>query len=284
MSPVGRLGRLFGSPSLFCSLSAVLIVVATGSVSADPLDSQPSSPVTERQDGRPTMDELREHASIITEILDTASERVERLAAADVGTPALVEAIRQELSLTRRWNRHLSTILQDVAEARRALGEREREAAKEVTRITAVAEEARRELLALKKVLKGSTEDRAQQSSDQRSQLMEGHSLAGVDDQAMSKWPKVDITLDDIAGSEGDLQAMRMTLASVQDAQKSAVRDVDAIRGKIIEILETLAAQHGFLPADTLDDDSAELSSEDITAWAASMATRLERKARDEQE
>ena len=41
-----------------------------------------------------------------------------------------------------------------MTEARRALNTREREAAKEITRLTAAAEEARLELIALKKVLK----------------------------------------------------------------------------------------------------------------------------------
>ena len=65
-------------------------------------------------------------------------------------------------------------------------------------------------------------------------------------------------------------------LASVQAAEKSLVRDVDAVRGKIIEALQTLVAARGDLPMGMRDAGPA-LSSEDITGWAASMATRLNR-------
>lgn len=282
MSAVGRSVRSIGCSLWFRSLLAVLALTVTSLAHADtvapkaPSSDVDASPESEqlsapaRHDGKPTMDELREHASTITNILDLASERVERLAAADAGTPALVEAIRQELSLTRRWNSHLSTILLDVAEARRALGERERLAAKEVARMTAVAEEARRELVALKEVLKRPSDDSAQRAPGKGSHRLEGRTLVGLADPSLT-----DIGVGGHARSDGDLQAVRTTLASVQHAEKLAKRDVDAVRAKIIEVLQTLATRHGFQP--TGEGGDGLLSSADITAWAASMAVRLSR-------
>ena len=281
MSAVGRSVRSIGCSLSFRSLLAVLALTVTGLAHADSVAPKVPSPDVDaspesaklsapaRHDGKPTMEELREHASTITDILDLASKRVERLAAADAGTPALVEAIRQELSLTRRWNAHLSTILLDVAEARRALGERERLAAKEVARMTAVAEEARRELVELKEVLKRPSDESVRRAPGKGAQRLEGRTLAGLADA-----PLADIDIGGLAGSEGDLQAVRSTLASVKQAEQSAKRDVDAVRGKIIEVLQTLAARHGFQPTDEGGDG---LSSADITSWAASMAVRLSR-------
>ncbi|MGI9500501.1 MAG: hypothetical protein ACR2P3_10705 [Geminicoccaceae bacterium] len=225
--------------------------------------------------GKPTMKELQAHAATIGEILEIASERVDRLAA-DAGTPALVDAIRQELSLSRRWNQHLGTILLDVAEARRALGEREREAAKEITRMTAAAEEARLELLALKKMLKRHP-DKAVQNLEERSDDMRGGGArTGAGSQTASSKPAVDASVEAFREPRDDLRDMRAALASVQEAQKSAARDVDAVRIKIMDALQTLATVRGDLPL-KLHPAGADLSSEDITAWAASMATRLHR-------
>lgn len=228
-----------------------------------------------------TMDELRVHAATINDILETASARVELLATTDADTPALVEAIRQELSLSRRWNRHLGTILLDVAEARRALSRREREAAKEITRLTAIAEEARLELMTLRKVLKERPEQvlRGQDTwSDGR--LNKKEAERQVDNLAASNLSIDDDLYREAAKVEADaVRDTRSMLASMQAAEESLVRDVDAVRGKIIEALETLAAVNGDLPMGMHDGDAA-LSSEDITSWAASMATRLNRASR----
>ncbi|MEM8948180.1 MAG: hypothetical protein AAGC99_02495, partial [Pseudomonadota bacterium] len=226
-----------------------------------------SASVPGHDGGVPTMDELREHAATITEILDTASERVERLAATDADKPALVKAIKQELSLSRRWNQHLSAILLDVAEARRALSDREREAAKEITRLTATAEEARLELIALKAMLK---ERPDQATQDQK---------AWSDSQLDQTETEQDIGDVEISGlSEVAIRDTWAMLASVQAAEANLVRDVDAVRGKIIEALRTLADVRGDLPVGHAEGT---LSSEDITGWAASTATRLDRASRN---
>ena len=79
----------------------------------------------------------------------------------------------------------------------------------------------------------------------------------------------------------GTIRETRAMLASVQAAEKSLVRDVDAVRAKIIEALQTLATVSGDLPTRLRGTGTdAALSSEDVTAWAASMATKLNRGAR----
>ena len=238
------------------------------------LSSAPGS-----SDSIPTMDELQVHAETITDILETASERVELLATTDADAPALIDAIRQELSLSRRWNRHLGGILLDVAEARRALNTREREAAKEITRLTAAAEEARLELVALKKVLKERPKEaRQDRESWSEGRLNRGEAEPDTDSQVAMNLPTGAEGLQ--AGVEtGTIRKTRAMLASVEAAEKSLVRDVDAVRAKIIEALQTLAGVSGNLPSRLrYNDTGATLSSEDITAWAASMATRLNRE------
>lgn len=270
---------------VFHGLLAALMLISASSGRADPTASQEPSmmPSAFGYDGRiPTMNELREHAATINDILETASERVELLAATDADTPALVEAIRQELSLSRRWNRHLGTILLDVAEARRALGKRERDAAKEIMRLTAVAEEARLELVALKEVLKDRPDDAVQsQKTWPEGRLNEHETGMGTDSRMASNASIMDALREGSAGFEaGTVKDARAMLASIQAAETSLVRDVDAVRGKIIEALQTLATVSGDLPTRMHDADAA-LSSEDITAWAASMATRLNRVSED---
>ena len=216
------------------------------------------------------MEELRQHAATIDDILRKASERVERLAATEGVEPRLVQAIRQELSLSRRWNRHLETILLDVAEARRVLGEREREAAREIARMTAVAEEARLELIELKKVL-----DRRPQAAEQGASK---RSDGGLDQGLGRRLASSDAAIDPAAGVSRETDVTRAMLASMQEAQKSVAKDVDAVRAKIIDALQTLASVRGDLPVGEGGVD-AELSSEDITGWAASVATRLGRRS-----
>lgn len=284
MSATGRLVHVFNYKSIFPSVVAALTLIFVSSGQAEPTRLQEPSRVLPSlgDDGSAlTMDELRAHATTISDILETASERVELLAATDADTPALVEAIRHELSLSRRWNRHLGTILHDVTEARRALGKREREAAKEITHLTAMAEEARLELVALKKLLKERPKE-AVQSQDTWSEggLSEQETELDIDSQMAANLPISDDLRErpasvDISATK-DARAM---LASVEAAETSLVRDVDAVRTKIIEALETLATVRGDLPTRMHDADAA-FSSEDITAWAASMATRLNRPSK----
>jgi|GEM_PF-4432700 len=231
--------------------------------------------------GARTMEELRAHAARIEGILETASEKVEKLAASDVERPAFVDAIRQEISLSRRWNRNLETILLDVAKARRELSEREREAAKEIGRMTAVAEEARLELIALKHVLQGRPL-KAAPSRDRRSDSRKGgDKQIGVDKQMPQKPSIIEDVTEGIVGPTGDLDDARATLASMKEAQTSAVQGVDAVRVKIIDALETLASARGDL---SIKKPSAgdSLSPKDITGWAASMATKLSQARKGE--
>lgn len=267
---------------VFSTLVALTLTVAPSGRAEPAAFSEPSTvPSVLGGDGSiPTMDELRVHAATITDILETASERVELLATTGADTPALVDAIRQELSLSRRWNRHLGTILLDVAEARRALNTREREAAKEITRLTAAAEEARLELIALEKVLKDRPEEAMQTRETWSDGRLNGKEVElEIDSQMASDLSIRDDQPGGLAGfGTGSIQETRAMLASVQAAEKSLVRDVDAVRAKIIEALQTLATVRGDLPTRVRDTDAA-LSSVDITAWAASMATRLNLRA-----
>jgi hypothetical protein len=77
----------------------------------------------------------------------------------------------------------------------------------------------------------------------------------------------------DLAGPHGDLDDARATLVHMQQAQREAAGDAAAVRTKIIDALHSLAAVGG----DQIfkREVRGELSSEDVTAWAASMASRL---------
>lgn len=246
-----------------------------------PVHAEPTGPSGNPIDQRATDDagkiddlnELRVHAETIDEILSVASQRVDALAAAGEAPSALIEAIRQELSLSRRWNRHLSTILLDVVEARRALGEREREAAREITRMTAVAEEARLELLALKEALDLGSVDPSP-AMEERSEVGAG----GPDpvDTALTDRRRHDVGAETsgLSGFDADLQEAHDRLNAMQAAQQAASHDVDAVRAKIIEALATLSlAERDFSRRSTAG--TGDLTSEDITGWAASMAARL---------
>lgn len=198
------------------------------------------------------LEELRLHAATIDDILAVASERVDSFAADGEARPALLDAIRQELSLSRRWNNHLSSILLEVAEARRALGRREREAAREIAEMTAVAEEARLELLALKDVL-------------DRGPAKPAAALDKRTDRGTGQGP---------GNPAHDLVDARDRLAAVQAAEKSAIGDVDDVRSKIIDALQTLATMNEDLALQRGNAGEA-LTSKDITGWAASTAARL---------
>lgn len=280
MSAISGLDRVFNCKFIFCSALAALTLNFSALGHADPAAS-PVLPALGGEVDAPTMDELRLHAATITELLETASDRVDRLAATDAEAPALVDAIKQELTLSRRWNRHLGTILLDVAEARRALGEREREAAKEIARMTAIAEEARLELMALKNVLMSDPDEAAQRLEAWPEGRLDDNPPADIRAHLASSRPAADMVIAKIAGPSGDLEDARATLAYMRDAQEAASSDVDAVRTKIIEALETVATMRGDLPVGERGD-GGDLSSEDLTAWAASMATRLNRPSRIE--
>lgn len=270
MSDAGRSGRLCTLQSL-----ALLPVVAFSLTFAAPGHAEPPASLVPEPwvfsagEGEPpvTLEELRLHATTITEILEIASERVERLANEDQA-PDLVAAIRQELNLTRRWNQHLATILMEVAEARRDLGARERKAAAEIAELTAMAEEARLELVALKRALRTERTQESSRPVQPSEHLQRQGSLlpnaSGVDLGALAR---------DLAGPHGDLDDARATLVHMQQAQREAAGDAAAVRTKIIDALHSLAAVGG----DQIfkREVRGELSSEDVTAWAASMASRL---------
>ncbi len=285
MSAAGWFARILNFQYVIPGTLTALLLISTSPGKAEPTPrEEPSAilPALGGDSGVPTMDELRVHAATITDILKTASERVDQLAATDADAPALVDAIRQELSLSRRWNRHLGAILLDVAEARQALNTREREAAKEITRLTAAAEEARLELMALKDVLKGRPEEGISGEIRSEGRLQGKESRLDTDVQMA---PNLVISggLPEGPNSfrRSTIEETHAMLASVQAAEKSLARDVDAVRAKIVEALQTLATVRGDLPIRG-DDIDAALSSEDITAWAASMATRLNRPSKAE--
>ncbi|MEZ5932477.1 MAG: hypothetical protein R3F54_11070 [Alphaproteobacteria bacterium] len=253
----------------------ILPLAAIALLSSLPLPGQAQPAVSvlpEDKISPPTLEELHAHAETIADILETASERVERLAESDEATPDLLAAIRQELSLSRRWNQHLTGILQDVAEERRALGEREREAAREIARMTAAAEEARLELIALEKVLKGQPKEAEEGKKGWTDSRTDRGAASDLGDRVAAHGPIADLAIEHGSGLPHDLDRARSVLASMDAAQTSVLQNVDTVRSKIIEALQTLAAQ-GDRPLH-LPAAGGDLSSEDITAWAASIATK----------
>ena len=258
MSASGPLERRINHKFIFCrALSAFLLIL---SVTLQAESAEPKTGADKR--GERTIEELHEHAETIAVILETASEKVEQLSAANAETPMLLEAIRQEISLSRRWNRHLGTILREVTEARRALGEREREAAKEIARMTAVAEEARLELNALRNVLEG--EGAKPEGSWSDSKLDATTTLPVA--------PPTGQRIDDDLLSDS-LRDTRLELAFMQEAQTSALRDVEAVRAKIFEALQTLEVAR--IDRTVHRHRDGDLTDEDIMSWAASMAAKL---------
>jgi chromosome segregation ATPase len=218
---------------------------------------------------RPALEELKDHAATIDDILSEASRRVDQLAGSNGEPTALVDAIRQELSLSRRWNKHLATILLDVAEARRDLSRRERQAAQEIARMTAVAEEARLELIELKKVL----DDRPEETAP--SPNLAPNSPNTQSDRSASE-RQMNAVAQSLAGPGADIDDARLKLDSMQEAQQLAIDDVEAVRSKIIEALQTLGDLHGH-PVILKRNEHGDLTSGDITAWAVSTATRMQR-------
>ena len=285
MSIVGRFDRFLSCYVPICVvLVACVLLPPQSGQSEESASNEPAlaKPALRLDAKNPTIDEMRAHATTIAGILELASERVERLAEEETGATALIDAIRHELTLSRQWNRHLGTILLDVAEARRALGKREREAAQEIARMTAIAEEARLELLALRNVLQGSRGEAQRSQKSWSEGRLDGEAPFGTGKQVASSKPIADAVIEAIAGPKSDLADARATLKSVQKAQQSAISDVDAVRAKIIGALETLARARGGDLALGKRGDDADLSSEDITSWAASTATRLSRSPKGE--
>ncbi len=276
MSDVGKHDRIVNYRYILtCALYAFLLCSAT------PGKAESTIPSMGTEEAKAfSMEELRAHAATIEDILESASTKVELLAASKAEAPAFVDAIREEISLSRRWNRHLEEILIEVAEARRALSERERQAAKDIARMTAVAEEARLELMALRDVLEGSPEQEQPARDGQAEDRESAPVSIDVDDERTSNRRDLGDITRAIAGPSGDLHDAREKLASMKAAQASASEGVHAVRGKIIAALETLAAGHGQV---FMDEQRAggTLSSKDITSWAASMATRLSQAEAD---
>lgn len=271
MLAAGGFGRFCNRPTLFLGSTIVLSMALALPGHAEPGESLSAEPwvfsVGEDQTSI-TLDELRLHASTIGDILDIASERVERLAVQEQA-PDLVAAIRHELSLSRRWNQHLASILLEVAEARRELGVRERQAAAEIAQLTAVAEKARLELVALKKALSSEEPDNSYDPEQQSSLPARGVS----DAVSGGRGAGIDAVTEGLAGPYGDLDDAQATLTFMYEAQEAAVGDVEVVRAKIIDALHTVAAVRGDQSVD--HEFSGSLSSEDITAWAASMASKL---------
>lgn len=270
MSVFSEHGQIFNFKCKIKSISLAFLLSMSPSALAEPGQIQAAGGDV----GELTLEELSIHASTISDILEIASERVETLSIAGAEAPDLLAAIRQELSLSRRWNGHLQTILTEVVEARRDLAERERSAAREIAEMAAMAEEARRELVALRKVLNHrpaeATEGIEGLSENMPPAAGDGETRNGVDQSG------IEAVTEHLVGPMGDLDDARMRLRLMEDAQASAIRDVDAVRGKIIDALQTLATSNGNLSI-TGSRSETGLHSEDITAWAASVAAKLNR-------
>ena len=234
---------------------------------------------------QPALEELKEHAATIDDILSEASLRVDKLVGEGATPAEFMDAIRQELTLSRRWNQHLTTILLEVAKAKQALARREREAAVEIKRMTAIAEEARLELVALKEVLNHRSENTRPKTDEQSDRRAPGTSFADSASSGSQVPANGNQVLEGVArglaGPGADLRDAREMLKSMQSAQDSAVNDVDAIRSKLIEALQTLG-DVGEQPVMVEGIGYGDLTSASITAWAASMATRLQKPLEEE--
>lgn len=278
MSATGAFGRFCGRqvPGLTMAVAVIVGTVQPGYTEQEP---QPSITTTDvlSLDGTtaPSLDELRLHAMKIGELLDHASARVDRLAdeAGDkTVTVPLVSAIRQELDLSRQWNRHLSSILLEVAEARRTLGIRERKVAAEIFELTTIAEEARLELVTLWESLKPDAANLVEIEAEQPA------IKPGADQDVGLSVYEADAVVKELAGPRATIMDAKRTLDEMSAAQKAAAGDIEAVRAKIIDALQTLAPHReeplkAKIPADHKDESS--ISSREITAWAASIVTKL---------
>ncbi|MGI9492249.1 MAG: SH3 domain-containing protein [Geminicoccaceae bacterium] len=224
-----------------------------------------------------TTDALRLHALEIGDLLEQASARVDRLAGetsdrAEGGK--LLDAIREELDLSRQWNHHLMSILLEVAEARRALDVRERTMAAEIFELTSIAEEARLELIALWQSLRPGTPipfdepglpgDAKPKTSRPSAPEHEKHRL--------------DTAAEALRRSGRSSSNASRVLDEINPVQESAAGNTEAVRTGIIDALGTVALHHrDLIESDVLEggriDDG--LSSKEITAWAASIASKM---------
>ena len=223
MSAAASAGRRNRSMFLVVSASAALTIAAF-SMPGQAEQASVADEVIWDSKSETTIEELTRHAREIGDLLDGASARVEGLVEEAEGNPeaeALAGAVRQELVLSRQWNRHLTSILLEVAETRRALELREQQAADEIFELTAAAEEARHELMALWKVLQPET--KASVSSPERLPAL-----------------KPDDLVDELAGPGASIEDARETLDRMGDMQVEAAGDIEAVRSKIIDALHTL--------------------------------------------
>ncbi len=205
-------------------------------------------------------------AAMVGDILDAASRRVDHLATRD-RTPDLAAALRNELDLSRRWNRHLTAMLNQIVEARRDLDAQQRRVMADIAQFTALVEGANQELVTLGKALDlpaypplGAVRSKPHDADGRRS----AHERTGAD---------IDAVTRGLAGPGAHISDARATLADMREAQKSATRDAAVVRTKIIEALHRLAS---FQSDPSIEDEAlGDMSSEDITAWAASIAGKL---------
>lgn len=273
MSAADAGSRLAEHTLLGAALSVLMVGAVATSGHADQAVTSPSGSDSVVWDGErdATIDELTQHAREIGDLLDGAGERVEDILADVKGDPeaeALAAAVHQELILSRQWNGHLTTVLLEVAEARRALEIREQKAADEIFALTTVAEEARRELIALWKVLK----------SEEQSALSPPERLPAS---------RPDNLSDEQAAADTTIEEVQETLDRMGDMQTEAAGDIDAVRSKIIDALHTLAPHRDMpLKVDMPDEMDVEgsLSSRDITSWAASISSKLHHEGFDDLE
>lgn len=280
------LSRRYGCTAFGFVVSALFLGVLTPAGLAEQ-DLIPSSPASSSMgwDGTSTVtiDELALHTGKIVELLDHASNRVERLvdeAKEDSKTQELVGAIRQELKLSRQWNQHLRSILLEVTEARRALDRREQRAAAEIHELTTVVEEARLELVALQKSLK--PEEPATPAK-----LPSPEAGDRPQSKPANTESNVKAVVEALAGPNATILDARRTLEQVGDAQKTAAGDIEAVRAKIIDALHTIAP-HRIAPNEIEiprdDQVKGSLSSKEITAWAASTASQMHHEGYDDVE
>lgn len=285
MSASGHMSRLYQRMITGLLVGSAFFALATVTHADQSNPPGSSASMLEDVDGSSgaTIDQLRSHARKIGDLLDHASTRVDRLADEAGGNPdgnALLDAIRQELDLSRQWNRHLTAILLEVAEARRELSIRERQAAAEIHELTTVAEEARLELIALK----GALEDDKEVIEDDPTDISPLDSEVRLQSIFDLRRDGTEIKAGDLTDSRSNIDEARRALETMSEAQALAASDIDAVRSKIIDALQTLAP-HRAAPLEAEFNDKPEpqsnISSEDITAWAAAIAGKLHHEGFD---
>ena len=224
-----------------------------------------------------TIDALRLHALEIGGLLDQASARVDQLAgeASDpTASGELLGAIREELNLSRQWNRHLTSILLEVAEARHALGVRERMMAAEIFELTSVAEEARLELIALWQSLRPGVPI----PFDEPGLIVDPEPKTSRPSAPEHEKRRLDTAAERLKRSDQPFSGASRVLEEMDVVQASTVDDIEAVRTGIIDALRTVALhRQDPIESDVLKDSRSDdgLSSKEITAWAASIASKM---------